>query len=90
MADFGSDSAERVITVSCNIAPLHNLASLVGVLTALPVVRSQKGLKQLVFDDVPDRYFTARLQDAVNCERLIRSAGAFDLNFSVPTHMLTL
>lgn len=37
-----------------------------------------------MFDDVPDRYFTARLQDAVNCERLIRSAGAFDLNFVCP------
>lgn len=32
----------------------------------------------------PDRYFTTRLQDAVNCERLIRSAGTFDLNFVCP------
>jgi phage-related protein len=35
-------------------------------------------------DDVPDRYFMARLSDAVDCERLIRSAGRFDLNFVCP------
>ena len=85
VADFGSDSAERVITLRCNIAPKHNLASLVGVLDGLAEwLDPDKGLKQLVLDDVPDRYFTARLQDAVNCERLIRSAGAFDLNFVCP------
>ena len=37
-----------------------------------------------MLDDVADRYFTARLQTEVNCERLIRSAGAFDLNFVCP------
>lgn len=85
VADFGSDSAERVITVRCNIAPRHSLASLVGVLDGLAEwLDPDKGLKQLVLDDVPDRYFTARLQTEVNCERLIRSAGAFDLNFVCP------
>lgn len=85
VADFGSDSAERVITVRCNITPKHSLAALVGVLDGLAEwLDPEKGLKQLVLDDVPDRYFTARLQDAVNCERLIRSAGAFDLNFVCP------
>ena len=85
VADFGSDSSERVITLRCNITPRHNLASLVGVLDGLAGwLDPDKGLKQLVLDDVPDRYFTARLQDAVNCERLIRSAGAFDLNFVCP------
>ena len=43
-----------------------------------------QGLRQLVFDDVPDRYFMARLNDAVDCERLIRSAGSFDLKFFCP------
>lgn len=85
VADFGSDSAERIITVRCNIAPKHNLASLVGVLDGLAEwLDPDKGLKQLVLDDVPDRYFTARLQTEVNCERLIRSAGAFDLKFVCP------
>lgn len=92
VADFGSDSAERVVAVRCNITPRHNLASLVGVLDGLAEwLDPEKGLKQLVLDDVPDRYFTARLQDAVNCERLIRSAGAFDLNFVCPDpHAYTL
>lgn len=39
---------------------------------------------QLVLDDVPDRYFMARLNDAVDCERLIRSAGSFELKFFCP------
>lgn len=34
--------------------------------------------------DVPDRYFMARLNDAVDCERLVRSAGSFDLKFFCP------
>jgi predicted phage tail component-like protein len=85
VADFGSDSAERIIVVRCNVMPKYNLASLVGVLDGLAEwLDPDKGLKQLVLDDVPDRYFTARLQDAVNCERLILSAGSFDLNFVCP------
>jgi phage-related protein len=43
-----------------------------------------KGLKQLVLDEVPDRYFMARLSEAVDCERLLRSAGTFTLKFICP------
>ena len=43
------------------------------------------GLKQLVLDDVPDRYFMARLNAAVECERLLRSSGSFDLTSSART-----
>ena len=56
-----------------------------GVLDALAEWLDPKnGLKQLVLDDVPDRYFTARLSDAVDCERLVKSSGAFDLRFVCP------
>ena len=42
-------------------------------------------MRQLVFDDVPDRYFMARLFEKVDCERLlVRSAGSFDLKFFCP------
>jgi len=41
------------------------------------------GLKQLIFDDVPDRYFMARLKDKVDCERIIRAAGVFELSLSI-------
>jgi len=33
---------------------------------------------------VPDRYFMARLSEAVDCERLLRSAGQFTLSFICP------
>jgi predicted phage tail component-like protein len=85
VADFGSSSAERVITVRCNIAPKYSLAALVGILDNMAEwLDPGNGLKQLVLDDIPDRYFTARLSDAVDCERLVLSAGAFDLKFVCP------
>lgn len=85
VADFGSDGAERTITVKCNVYPKLNFTDLVATLDELAEwLDPEKGLKQLVLDDVPDRYFTARLQDAVDCERLILAAGAFDLKFVCP------
>lgn len=85
VADFGSDIAERVVTVRCNVYPQFQFSSLVGVLDDLAEwLNPDNGLKQLVLDDVPDRYFTARLQDAVDCERLVLAAGAFDLKFVCP------
>jgi predicted phage tail component-like protein len=85
VADFGSDVAERVITVRCNVYPQFVFSNLVGVLDDLSEwLNPDTGLKQLVLDDVPDRYFTARLQTEVDCERLILAAGAFDLKFICP------
>lgn len=85
VADFGSDVAERVVAVRCNVYPQFQFSNLVGVLDNLAAwLNPDNGLKQLVRDDVPDRYFTARLQDVVDCERLILAAGAFDLKFVCP------
>jgi len=85
VADFGSDGAERTITVKCNVYPQLQFSSLVSVLDeVVEWLNPDNGLKQLVLDDVPDRYFTARLQDAVDCERLILAAGTFELKFVCP------
>ncbi len=85
VADFGSDGAERAIMVKCNVYPQLAFSSLVSVLDdAAEWLNPDNGLKQLVLDDVPDRYFMARLSDAVDCERLVMSAGAFDLKFVCP------
>jgi predicted phage tail component-like protein len=85
VADFGSDGAERTITVKCNVYPKFAFADLVGVLdNVADWLNPDDGLKQLVLDDVPDRYFTARLQTEVDCERLILAAGAFGLKFVCP------
>ncbi|MGL5972824.1 MAG: distal tail protein Dit [Oscillospiraceae bacterium] len=92
VADFGSDSAERIITVHCNIFPQRNFAALVAVLDDMAEwLDPTHGAKQVTFDDVPDRYFTARLSEAVDCGRLILSAGAFELRFVCPDpHAYTL
>jgi predicted phage tail component-like protein len=85
VADFGCDSAERTITVRCSVFPQRSFADLVAVLDDMAEwLNPVNGLKQLVLDDVPDRYFMARLSEAVDCERLLRSAGAFELRFVCP------
>ena len=85
VADFGCDSGERIITFTCYIYPQKDFAALVSVLDAMAQwLDPTKGLKQLVLDEVPDRYFMARLSEAVDCERLLRSAGTFTLKFICP------
>jgi predicted phage tail component-like protein len=85
VADFGSDSAERVFTVKCNIYPQQSFTALAARLDAVAGwLDPANGLQRLVLDDVPDRFFMARLQDVLDCERLIRSAGAFELKFVCP------
>lgn len=85
VADFGADFDYREIRVACNIYPKHSFTRLVSVLDDIATwLDPVQGLRQLIFDDVPDRYFMARLNDAVDCERLIRSAGGFELKFFCP------
>jgi len=85
VADFGCDISERTITISCSVLPQRSFAELVSVLdNAAEWLNPANGLKQLILDDVPDRYFMARLSEAVNCERLLRTAGSFELRFVCP------
>lgn len=85
VADFGADFDYRDIKVQCNIYPKYSFTSLVSALDDVAAwLDPVQGLRQLVLDDVPDRYFMARLNDTVDCERLIRSAGSFELKFFCP------
>ena len=85
VADFGADMDYREISVACNIFPKHSFTALVEALDGIAAwLDPTQGLHQLILDDLPDRYFMARLNDAVDCERLIRSAGRFDLRFFCP------
>jgi len=85
VADFGADFDYREITAHCSIYPKHSFAALVSALDDIAVwLDPVQGLRQLIFDDVPDRYFMARLNDAVDCERLVRSSGSFELKFFCP------
>lgn len=85
VADFGATSAERVITVRCNILPQRTMTGLVGILDDMAEwLNPEYGLHQLVLDDVPDRFFLSRLSEAVDCERILSAAGAFDLRFICP------
>ena len=85
VADFGADMDYREIAISCSIFPKHTFSALVATLDDISAwLDPTQGLHQLILDDVPDRYFMARLNDRVDCERLIRSAGSFELNFFCP------
>lgn len=85
VADFGCDSAERIIQVECSIFPQKSFSALVELLDDMSEwLDPTRGLGQLTLDDVPDRYFMARLSEQVDCERLLRSAGRFTLSFICP------
>lgn len=84
VTDFGADFDYREISVSCNIFPQKDFSSLVKKLDGIAAWLDPTSLHQLIFDEVPDRYFMARLNTKVDCERLIRSAGTFDLTFFCP------
>lgn len=85
VADFGCDSAERTVKVECSVFPQKNFPALVAVLDGMAEwLDPTKGQGQLILDDVPNRYFMARLSEAVDCERLLRSAGQFTLSFICP------
>ena len=85
IADFGADSTERKIVVSCSVFPQKSFADLVTVLDGVSDwLNPQNGIKHLILDDVPDRYYVARISDSIDCERLLRTAGAFNLNFICP------
>lgn len=85
VTDFGADFDYREINISCCIFPKNSFSALVAVIDNISTwLGPTQGLKQLIFDDVPDRYFMARLNDKVDCERLICSAGSFNLKFFCP------
>lgn len=84
VTDFGADFDYREITVSCNIFPQKDFSSLVKKLDGIAAWLDPTSLHQLIFDEVPDRYFMARINKKVDCERLIRFAGTFDLTFFCP------
>lgn len=86
IADFGADFDYREIKVSCSIPPKRSISALVTTLNDIALwLNPTDGLRQLVFDDIPDRYFMARLREKIDCERLlVRSAGSFDLTFFCP------
>ena len=48
--------------------PQRSFAELVSVLdNVAELLNPENGLKQLVLDDLPDRYFMARLSEAGDC-----------------------
>jgi phage-related protein len=75
VADFGSDVAERVVIIRCNVFPQFQFLNLVDVFDNLAAwLNPDNGLKQLVLDDVPDRYFTGNAYRSV-ARRLPRTTS---------------
>src|SRR5699024_12485033 len=82
---LGSDTSEKYIKVICNIFLQHSFTEVIHLLDDVAVwLNPNLGLKQLVLDDIQNRYFLARLVEEVDCERILRSAGSFELIFVCP------
>ena len=89
IADLGSDTSEKYIKVICNIFPQHSFTEVIHLLDDVAEwLNPNLGVKQLVLDDIPNRYFLARLVEEVDCERILRSAGSFELTFVFQTLMV--
>ena len=74
LADFGADSGERYVDVSCNVYPQRTFTDMVAILDRVAAwLDPTAGTKQLILDDVPDRYFMARLSDTVDDETFVFS-----------------
>ena len=85
MADFGASKTSRRISVKCGVNPTGSMTGLIQALDNLAAwLDPTNGTAQLVLDELPDRYFLARLDSDVSCQRLIRCAGSFDLDFFCP------
>src|SRR5699024_1365546 len=58
IADLGSDTSEKYIKVICNIFPQHSFTEVIHLLDDVAEwLNPNLGLKQLVLDDIPNRYF---------------------------------
>ena len=85
MADFGASKTSRRISVKCGVNPTGSMTGLIHALDNLAAwLDPANGTAKLVLDELPDRYFLARLDSDVSCQRLIRCAGSFDLDFFCP------
>ncbi|MDD2394215.1 MAG: phage tail family protein [Sphaerochaeta sp.] len=85
VADFGASKSSRRIAVKCGVSPTGSMSALISHLDVLAQwLDPVNGLQMLVFDELPDRYFSARIDAAIDCTRLIRGAGSFDLDFFCP------
>jgi predicted phage tail component-like protein len=86
VADFGASKSSRRISVKCGVNPTGSMSALITRLDALAAwLDPVNGLQRLVFDELPDRCFSARLDAAIDCTRLIRGAGPLTSTFSVLT-----
>ena len=85
LADFGADSGERYIDVACNVYPQKTFADMVAVLDQVAAwLDPTAGTKQLVLDDVPDRYFLARPPHTGGWARLPPAARSVTPRFLCP------
>ena len=85
MADLGASKASRRISVKCGVNPTGSMTGLIRALDNLAAwLDPTNGTAKLVLDELPDRYYVARLDSDVSCTRLIRCAGSFDLDFFCP------
>lgn len=82
LVDFGCELSERNIVFDCYIFPQTSNEKLIEIADNLATILNPKlGIKKLILDDMPQRYFNARLTEEISVEKLIKNSGAFTLAF---------
>ncbi len=82
LVDFGCELSERNIVFDCYIFPQISKGKLIEIADNLATTLDPKlGTKKLILDDMPQRYFHARLTEGISVEKLIQNSGAFSLTF---------
>lgn len=83
--DFGETISERVIEIQCYIPPRTTPEELLQIKDDLITwLNPEKGLRKLMIDREPGRYYMARLKSGVSIEKGIRNSGSFTLSFFCP------
>ncbi len=80
--DFGCELSERNIVFDCYIFPQISKVKLLEIADNLATTLDpKKGVRKLILDDMPQRFFHARLTEGIDIEKLIQNSGAFTLSF---------
>lgn len=83
--DLGRSSTGREIRFQASLRPQQNMRAVMQCMDDLAAWLSpEQGLKRLVLDEFPDRYFLARVSALLDYQRLLRTTGSFELLFTCP------
>lgn len=81
--DFGMEFGVREFILPSSFPMQDNFAEVSRLATELvDWINPYRGPQRIIFDEVPDRFWTVRLTDPIEMERLMKTVGTFDIKFT--------